>query len=79
MTLLLNRNVTVTMATTAGQQQGETTASLQIVISQPLRIRVIMENIDTFHKKATTRENYFGELMKQDFFHPLQAYRVVQT
>jgi hypothetical protein len=66
-TLLTSKNTTVT-ATAQG--------TVQIPVTSSLRVRVIMENIDTFHKKATKRETYFGELMKKDFFIPLNIYRV---
>ena len=44
--------------------------------SSPLRIRIIIEDIDRFHVGADQRANYFGQLMTQDFLEPLQFYRV---
>lgn len=50
---------------------------VRIPVSSALRIRVIVEDVDTFHKGARKRANYFGELLKQDFFNPLQGYQIV--
>ena len=37
-----------------------------------LRIRLIVEDVDTFHEGAKDRENFFGKYMADDFFIPLQ-------
>ena len=39
-----------------------------------IQIRIIVEDLDTFHQGGTQRVNYFGKLMTQDFLHPLEAY-----
>ena len=40
----------------------------------PLRLRVIVEDVDTFHFEAYQEENYFGTLMADDFFSPIEAF-----
>ena len=50
--------------------------AVQFVVSSPLRVRVIIEDVDTFHKGAKKRANYFGDMMKQDFFSPIEAYKI---
>jgi hypothetical protein len=40
----------------------------------PLRLRIIMEDIDTFHKGAEKLENHFGQVMVEDFFNPIEAF-----
>ena len=40
--------------------------------SPVLRIRLIVEDVDTFHEGAEDRENFFGKYMADDFFIPLQ-------
>jgi hypothetical protein len=42
--------------------------------SFPLRLRIIMEDVDLFHKGADKMENYFGSLMIDDFFQPVEAF-----
>ena len=37
-----------------------------------LRIRIIIEDVDTFHEGARDRANYFGNLVAEDFFQPLE-------
>ena len=37
----------------------------------PFRLRVIVEDIDTFHKGADEVSNYFGSRMSEDFFTPI--------
>ena len=69
MTLLVSEGVAVS---NPDDEQG----TIQFLVTQSMRIRVIMENVDTFHKHAASRENYFGELMKEDFLNPLLAYKV---
>jgi hypothetical protein len=40
----------------------------------PLRLRIIVEDVDLFHKGADKLENYFGKLMIDDFFQPVEAF-----
>lgn len=42
-----------------------------------LRLRIIVEPIDTFHEGADREENYFGSVAINDFFHPVEAFIVV--
>jgi len=56
--------------------QGDGSMILQIV-SLPLQLRVIVEDVDTFHKGADQEENYFGKLMADSFFRPLETFDVV--
>ena len=44
------------------------------VDSVPLRMRIISEDVDTFHHGADQEENYFGDIMIQDFFNPVEVY-----
>ena len=53
--------------------------TLQVDISSSLRLRVIVEDLDVFHKGATKHPSYFGSVMKRDFFTPIQAYKVLQS
>lgn len=48
--------------------------TIQLVISQPMRVRVIVENIDTFYRGSKKRANYFGSTLQSDFFSPLEFY-----
>ncbi len=51
--------------------------TVQLFVSTSLRIRVIVEDVDIFHKGAKNNANYFGDLMTQDFFNPLESYVVI--
>jgi hypothetical protein len=53
------------------------TVNLAISSSSAIRVRVISEDVDNFHKGAKKRPNYFGKLLTDDFFHPLETYKVV--
>jgi Glycosyltransferase family 10 (fucosyltransferase) C-term len=53
--------------------------TLQVDISSSLRLRVIVEDLDVFHKGATKHPSYFGSVMKRDFFTPIEAYKVLQS
>jgi hypothetical protein len=44
---------------------------VEIPIKRPLRIRLILEDIDTFHEGGAEKETYFGSLMIDEFLHPL--------
>jgi hypothetical protein len=68
MTILTSKQVSMSIV-----KQG----TVEIPISSDLRVRVIVENVDTFHKGARKRANDFGDLMKQDFLSPLEGYKVV--
>ena len=38
------------------------------------RIRILVEDIDTFHLNATEVESYYGQLLTNDFLHPVEMY-----
>ena len=43
----------------------------------PLRIRVLVEDIDTLHDGADHDENYFGKRMIEDFYSPMEGFAIV--
>jgi hypothetical protein len=51
---------------------------VELPISSDLRVRVIVENVDTFHAGAERRVNYFGKLLSEDFFHSLETFLVLE-
>jgi hypothetical protein len=38
------------------------------------QIRILAEDMDTFHAQADEVETYFGKLMTDDFVHPMEMY-----
>ena len=38
------------------------------------KIRILVEDVDTFHSNADQVENYFGQLMTDDFLYPMEMY-----
>ncbi|KAL3785321.1 hypothetical protein HJC23_008885 [Cyclotella cryptica] len=42
----------------------------------PLRIRIIVENVDTFHEGATEQPSYYGHLMANDIANPPHLFSV---
>jgi len=40
----------------------------------PIRLRVIVEDIDTLHQGADEAENYFGQQMIDDFYAPVEGF-----
>eukprot|EP00934_Nitzschia_sp_Nitz4_P000456 Nitzschia sp. Nitz4//scaffold45_size130396//119722//120969//NITZ4_003473-RA/size130396-processed-gene-0.233-mRNA-1//-1//CDS//3329552470//456//frame0 len=46
---------------------------IQVAVSGPLRIRLIVEDVDTFHAGAQELRSYFGGIMKQDFVTPIEV------
>lgn len=46
--------------------------SVDIIIKRPLKIRLIVEDVDTFHEGGAEKESYFGSLMTDEFLHPLE-------
>jgi len=42
-----------------------------------LRLRVLVEDVDTFHKGADKVTSYFGEFMAKDFLTPMETFLVV--
>ncbi len=43
-----------------------------------MKIRIIMEDVDTFHEGALDQETYFGKVMTEDFYNPLEVHAVWQ-
>jgi hypothetical protein len=43
-----------------------------IPLSSAMNIRIIVEDLDTLHVDATERANFFGTIMTEDFFHPIE-------
>ena len=77
----ISRIIVVFNETTTFPEELEFTGILDIPINKPIRIRLIVEDIDTFHdngKRKSFRpdgflqETYFGSLMIDEFFHPLE-------
>ena len=40
-----------------------------------VRVRIVTEDIDHFHQDAQKFPTYFGDLMMQDFFHPIEFFQ----
>ena len=49
------------------EQQG----ILKIPIHASLRVRIIIEDIDLFHKDGAESQSYFSFFMIEEFHHPL--------
>lgn len=45
---------------------------VEIPLTSAMNIRIIVEDLDTLHVGATERANYFGKIMTDDFFHPIE-------
>ncbi len=43
-------------------------------IAASIQIRILVEDVDTFHVGADQVETYFGRLMTDDFLHPIQMH-----
>jgi hypothetical protein len=50
--------------------------TVEILISSEMKVRIIVENVDHFHKGTREIPSYFGDLMVRDFLSPIQAYRL---
>ncbi|GKY94676.1 hypothetical protein MPSEU_000433000 [Mayamaea pseudoterrestris] len=56
----------------------EGTAELTIQPANlPLRIRIIVEDVDKLHDNAHLEENYFGQRMIDDFYQPVEGFIMV--
>jgi hypothetical protein len=53
---------------------GDHRVIVQVPILPLLRLRVIVEDVDTFHPGAAALENYFGKTMKADFWNPVETF-----
>ncbi|KAG7353054.1 glycosyltransferase family 10 fucosyltransferase [Nitzschia inconspicua] len=67
LTVLVNSGV---QATIAGR------GTLHIPISSTVHVRIIVENVDHFHKGARKVPSYFGDLMARDFLSPVESYKL---
>jgi len=52
---------------------------VRVIVNSSVRIRVIVEDLDIFHKGAKKHRSYFGDVMKRDFFTPIEAYTVLRS
>jgi hypothetical protein len=68
LTILTSKSVQISLA-----RKG----TLQLTVQPPLRIRIIVEDVDHFHNEVWKHPSSFGQVMTQDFFFPLEAYRIV--
>eukprot|EP00934_Nitzschia_sp_Nitz4_P000176 Nitzschia sp. Nitz4//scaffold45_size130396//117407//119422//NITZ4_003472-RA/size130396-processed-gene-0.232-mRNA-1//-1//CDS//3329552467//176//frame0 len=48
--------------------------SIQIIVMAPLRMRFILEDVDTFHTGARKWRSHFGSILKQDFMTPFDVF-----
>lgn len=61
---------------------SEKRGAIDIVVdmsSLPVRMRIIVEDIDTFHEGADQAENFFGNFMTDDFFNPLELFVAIPS
>jgi hypothetical protein len=65
-------------ATVTSPQPGTVDISLEPAFNF-LRLRLILEDVDTFHKGADDATNYFGDFMAKDFFSPIEYFLVDRT
>jgi hypothetical protein len=56
----------------------ENKGTVAIAITEPIRIRILVEDVDTFHEGAEQFESYFSTIMADDFFHPVEESLVPQ-
>jgi hypothetical protein len=69
MTILASHNLNVSVLEPGIVQipiSSQTTAT---------RVRVIVEDVDRFHRGTSKVTSYFGDLMSRDFFSPLEAHK----
>ena len=62
-----NRNETVVNYDSEGN-------FLNVDIATSMQIRILVEDLDMIHVGADQVETYFGRLMTDDFYHPIQLY-----
>lgn len=46
---------------------------VEVPIYAPLRIRLIVEDMDTFHEGSEAKESYFSRIMIDEFWHPMEV------
>lgn len=68
-----SRVVVVFNETTNLSEMLAAPGSVEFPITHPLRIRLILEDTDTFHEGGDRTESYFGSLMIDEFLHPLKV------
>ena len=67
----------MTILTNGGKVPSVTEqGTIEILISSEMKVRIIVENVDHFHKGTRKIHSYFGDLMARDFLSPIQAYRL---
>ena len=47
---------------------------VRFAVTESVKIRIIIEDVDKFHEEADEVPTYYGRLMEQDFFQPMQFY-----
>jgi hypothetical protein len=47
--------------------------TVAIAITEPIRIRILVEDVDTYHERAEQFESYISTLMANDLFHPVKV------
>ena len=67
----------------AHPKSASTLAPARIVLiipseSLPLRIRIVVDDVDTFHEGAEKDETYFAKQMEKDFYQPLEFFHLQQ-
>ena len=74
-TLLASPPLSISPVTTT-TTEGKSSMIVQVQ-AFPVRMRVIVEDIDTFHQGAKKEENYFGQSMAESFFLPVESFLVL--
>jgi hypothetical protein len=59
-------------------KRGILNGVVEIPVATLMKIRIIMEDVDTFHEGALDQETYFGKVMTEDFYNPLEVHAVWQ-
>lgn len=62
------------LAVDVSVSNGKSTVSIPVDTGTPLRIRVLVEDVQTLRPNASTVENYFGSYMIADFTNPIEAF-----
>jgi hypothetical protein len=73
-----SRYTFLTSSSSSQQMQMNMTATgvVELRIRAPLRIRIIVEDIDRVHAGADLETNYFANRMTQDFYNPVEGFIV---
>merc|ERR1712183_533691 len=72
-TIQIKIPVTKTTAkkTTTATKASSSSSSSSSWNNSSIRMRWIVEDLDTFHSNGTYKESYFSSLMVDEFFHPI--------